>query len=205
MRLSGVEAQRRFAAAWVARLATVGADGQPLVVPVTFAVEVEGTPAEVEGTPAEVEGTPAEPGDAPAEAGGTATEAAGELREVWGAGGDRGDARGGAGPLATIMTIVDHKPKSTRTGLRRLHDIRANPLVSLLVDHYDDDWARLWWARADGLARIVEAGDPRHAAAVAALTARYSQYRRVPPTGPAIVVAVTRWSGWAYSETPTGT
>ncbi|WP_255649128.1 TIGR03668 family PPOX class F420-dependent oxidoreductase [Frankia sp. ArI3] len=101
------------------------------------------------------------------------------------------------------MTIVDHKPKSTRTELRRLRDIRANPLVSLLVDHYDDEWARLWWARADGLARIVEAGDPRHAAAAAALTARYRQYRQVPPTGPAIVVAVTRWSGWAYSESPT--
>ncbi|MCM3923732.1 TIGR03668 family PPOX class F420-dependent oxidoreductase [Frankia sp. AiPs1] len=178
----------------MARLATGGADGQPLVVPVTFAVEAVGTPAEAVGTPAEAVGTPAE-------AVGTPAKAAGEPREVGETGGDRGSVD----PPATIVTVVDHKPKSTQTGLRRLRDIHDNPLVSLLVDHYDDDWARLWWARADGLARIVEAGDPRHAAAVAALTARYYQYRQVPPTGPAIVVAVTRWSGWAYSDSPTGT
>ncbi|WP_261576322.1 TIGR03668 family PPOX class F420-dependent oxidoreductase [Frankia gtarii] len=172
MRLSGVEARARFAAARVARLATVGADGQPLAVPVTFAVEA------VRGT------------------GGASHADAGD------GDGGRGGARVGEALPATIVTIVDHKPKSTRTGLRRLRDIRNNPLVSLLVDHYDDDWARLWWARADGRARIVEAGDPRHAAAVAALTARYPQYQQVPPTGPAIVVAVTRWSGWSYADSP---
>ncbi|CAJ62864.1 MULTISPECIES: TIGR03668 family PPOX class F420-dependent oxidoreductase [Frankia] len=177
MRLSGLEARKRFAAARVARLATAGADGQPLVVPVTFAVEAGSTPDEAGSTPA---------------------EAGGEPRELGSAGGDRG----GAGPPATIVTVVDHKPKSTRTGLRRLRDIHANPLVSLLVDHYDDDWARLWWTRADGLASIVEVGDPRHAAAVAALSVRYRQYRQVPPTGPAIIVAVTRWSGWSYSVSP---
>ncbi|EIV91282.1 TIGR03668 family PPOX class F420-dependent oxidoreductase [Frankia sp. QA3] len=170
MRLSGVEARDRFAAARVARLATAGADGQPLVVPVTFAVEAAGVPSGAGG---------------------------GE-----GDGGDGDGARGAVESAATIVTVVDHKPKSTRRGLRRLRDIRANPLVSLLVDQYDDDWTRLWWARADGLARIVEAGDPRHAAAVAALTARYPQYRQVPPTGPAIVVTVTRWSGWAYADSP---
>ncbi|WP_163553673.1 TIGR03668 family PPOX class F420-dependent oxidoreductase [Candidatus Frankia alpina] len=164
MRLSGLEARKRFAAARVARLATTGVDGQPLVVPVTFALEAVG---ESDGD--------GDPGD--------------------------GTRRGGI-RAATVVTVVDHKPKSTRTGLRRLRDIRDNPLVSLLVDHYDDDWARLWWARADGKARIVEAGDPRHAAAVAALTARYPQYQQVPPTGPAIVVAVTRWSGWSYADSP---
>lgn len=38
MRLEETEARRRFAAAGVARLATVGADGEPHLVPVTFAV-----------------------------------------------------------------------------------------------------------------------------------------------------------------------
>ncbi|GAA4955411.1 TIGR03668 family PPOX class F420-dependent oxidoreductase [Actinoplanes utahensis] len=38
MRLSAKEARRRFAAARVARLATVSADGTPHLVPVTFAV-----------------------------------------------------------------------------------------------------------------------------------------------------------------------
>ncbi len=39
MRLSPDEARRRFAEARIARLATVGADGAPHLVPVVFAVE----------------------------------------------------------------------------------------------------------------------------------------------------------------------
>jgi PPOX class probable F420-dependent enzyme len=46
-----------------------------------------------------------------------------------------------------IVFVVDDKPKST-TRLRRLDNIAARPTVCLLVDIYDDDWTRLWWARA---------------------------------------------------------
>ena len=51
-----------------------------------------------------------------------------------------------------VYTAVDAKPKRT-TALRRLANVAANPRVSLLVDHYDDDWSRLWWVRADGRRR----------------------------------------------------
>ena len=69
---------------------------------------------------------------------------------------------------ATIVSAVDHKPKRT-TALRRLANIAANPRVALLADHYDDDWEALWWARADGTARVVAPGaEPElRAAAVA--------------------------------------
>src|SRR5579884_3748103 len=50
----------------------------------------------------------------------------------------------------TLVTAVDHKPKRTRA-LVRLANIEANPRVSALVDHYEADWERLWWVRADGL------------------------------------------------------
>ena len=50
-----------------------------------------------------------------------------------------------------IYTAVDAKPKSTRL-LRRLDNIRHNPGVAVLADHYEDDWAALWWVRADGSA-----------------------------------------------------
>ena len=43
-----------------------------------------------------------------------------------------------------IYTAVDHKPKTT-TRLRRLANIAANPQVTLLADHYADDWDQLWW------------------------------------------------------------
>ena len=99
---------------------------------------------------------------------------------------------------ATIVSAVDHKPKRT-TALRRLANIATNPRVALLADHYEDDWEALWWARADGTARVVAPGaeSDLRAAAAAALAARYPQYREQPPAGALVVIAVDRWSGWS--------
>ncbi len=94
-----------------------------------------------------------------------------------------------------LVTAVDHKPKRT-TRLRRLANVEANPRVAVLADHYEDDWSRLWWVRGDGRARIVEPGAGKHERAVAALAARYPQYAERRPDGPAIVIKISRWSGW---------
>ena len=98
-----------------------------------------------------------------------------------------------------VYSAVDAKPKRTRA-LRRLANITVNPNVAVLVDHYADDWSELWWARADGTARVVgsDTSDGEHA--IALLTARYPQYVTDPPTGPVVVIDVERWSGW--SATP---
>lgn len=93
---------------------------------------------------------------------------------------------------AAIYSAVDAKPKSS-TVLRRLANIAANPQVSLLVDYYDDDWTQLWWARADGMARVL----PDCPGAVGSLAERYPQYRAEPPPGPVIAIEVERWSGWS--------
>jgi PPOX class probable F420-dependent enzyme len=93
-----------------------------------------------------------------------------------------------------IVTAIDGKPKSGGM-LRRLRNIGANPRVSVLADHYDEDWSRLWWARADGLARKVEIG-PDADAALSLLRERYPQYATVALTGPVLVIEVNRWSGW---------
>jgi PPOX class probable F420-dependent enzyme len=102
-----------------------------------------------------------------------------------------------------IWSAVDAKPKRTRA-LRRLANVRENPRVSVLADHYDDaDWAALWWVRADGVARVTDECPE----AVARLSARYAQYRAEPPAGPFLEIAVERWSGWSGSTRPqtTGT
>ncbi|KAA9373720.1 TIGR03668 family PPOX class F420-dependent oxidoreductase [Microbispora cellulosiformans] len=101
------------------------------------------------------------------------------------------------GSRDVVVTAVDHKPKST-ADLRRLRDIRDDPRVCLLADHYEEDWERLWWVRADGRARVVESG-PARDRAVAWLAAKYAQYRERPPAGPAILVEIDRWSGWSYA------
>ena len=94
-----------------------------------------------------------------------------------------------------IYTTVDAKPKSTRD-LRRLGNIRADPRVSVLANRYDEDWAALWWVRADGDAAII-GEPPAMAARVRLLTARYPQYLTSPPAGPVIAIRVTRWTGWS--------
>ncbi|MEV6831038.1 TIGR03668 family PPOX class F420-dependent oxidoreductase [Amycolatopsis sp. NPDC051102] len=127
------EARDRFAAARVARLATVSADGVPHLVPVTFAVRHD-----------------------------------------------------------VVVFAVDHKPKST-TALRRLANIEANPAVCFLADGYDEDWSQLWWARADGTARVLPPGSEP----VSWLVAKYEQYAARPPEHAVVVTDVHTWSGWS--------
>lgn len=93
-----------------------------------------------------------------------------------------------------VYTAVDAKPKTTRR-LRRLANIDENPHVSLLVDHYADDWTRLWWVRADGAASIRANGATLESA-YRLLRAKYPQYQSVPLDGPVIAIAVRRWSSW---------
>lgn len=96
-----------------------------------------------------------------------------------------------------VFTAVDHKPKST-TNLRRLANMRANPAVALLVDHYDDaDWSALWWARADGRARILDPGSVPARQGLRLLVGRYRPYESEVPDGPVVAIDVERWSGWS--------
>ena len=97
----------------------------------------------------------------------------------------------------TIYTAIDWKPKSTRQ-LRRLANIAANPLVAVLADHYTDDWTQLWWARADGVARIAEGAEGERA--IELLTARYTQYAQQRPPGPVIAIDVQTWTGWTAQD-----
>jgi PPOX class probable F420-dependent enzyme len=120
----------------------------------------------------------------------------------------RADAPAAPAEPDTIAFAVDAKPKSTR-GLQRLTNLRAHPAASLLVDHYDDDWTKLWWVRADGEASIIELdrdrsrddlpGHPSAADAenaLAALAAKYPAYAQDPPAGPVVLITVDRWRGW---------
>jgi PPOX class probable F420-dependent enzyme len=94
----------------------------------------------------------------------------------------------------TIYSAVDAKPKRTRA-LRRLANVRENPAVAMLVDHWDeDDWAALWWVRADGRGRVIDSEDPEARRAVELLRERYPAQREA---GEVLAVEVERWSGWA--------
>jgi PPOX class probable F420-dependent enzyme len=95
----------------------------------------------------------------------------------------------------TLYFAVDAKPKTT-TNLKRLKNIAANPAVSVLVDHYEDDWTKLWWVRADGTAHVVaETAEAEHAMEL--LANRYAQYRAAPPPGPVVAIHINRVTGWS--------
>lgn len=94
----------------------------------------------------------------------------------------------------TLWSATDGKPKRGRQ-LRRHGNIAADPRVSLLVQHWDEEWSRLWWVRADGLATVT-AEPATVARAVAALRAKYEQYHHVPLGPPVTEVRITGWRAW---------
>ena len=98
-----------------------------------------------------------------------------------------------------VWSAVDAKPKTTHR-LRRLANVEATGRASVLVDHYDEHWAALWWVRVDGPAEVLDLDDPRARAGVDALVAKYPQYRADRPAGPVLVVRCEHWSSW--SATP---
>ena len=94
-----------------------------------------------------------------------------------------------------LVSAVDHKPKR-HTRLQRLADMAATGRASVLVDHYDDDWAQLWWIRISGAAAEEPAASALDGAGRAALVAKYRQYRERPPLGPLWSLALDSVGWW---------
>ena len=80
-----------------------------------------------------------------------------------------------------LYSPLDEKPKHSRDvrDLARVRDIVARPGVTLLFQHWSEDWTQLAWLRAHGRARLVEPGDDVSAreSATRALRDKYPQYR----------------------------
>lgn len=94
-----------------------------------------------------------------------------------------------------IVSPIDHKPKSGRV-LERVKNLGRDPRVTLLVDHWDEDWTRLVWVMVRGRA-VVDANAP--AALMRALNARYPQYEPDERHDALIRIRPTRLSWWSWS------
>jgi len=97
----------------------------------------------------------------------------------------------------TLYSAVDQKPKRSPT-LRRIENARARPDVTILVDHYDEDWQELWWIRLRGHARVLDDGEERERA-LDILTDKYPQYRDLRPEGPVLAVDIDEVRTWPRS------
>jgi PPOX class probable F420-dependent enzyme len=94
----------------------------------------------------------------------------------------------------TLYSAVDAKPKSTNR-LQRIRNLEANPSAALVVDHYEEDWARLWWVRVDGRGRVADSTAERDVA-LELLAAKYAQYAHERPPGPVIALDIHGWRAW---------
>jgi PPOX class probable F420-dependent enzyme len=95
-----------------------------------------------------------------------------------------------------LYTGVDDIKSKTTSALRRLDNIRLHPAVTVLIDHYDDDWSTLWWIRLDGHARVVDPGSLEERAGMGLLAEKYEPYRTRPIAGPLVSVEITHWQAW---------
>jgi PPOX class probable F420-dependent enzyme len=98
----------------------------------------------------------------------------------------------------TIYLAIDEKPKrGDPMRLRRLRNLAENKRVAIVADVYDDgDWSRLGFVLVRALARVLTDG-AEHAQALAALRARYVQYRSMAlEARPVIAAEIQRVTAW---------
>ena len=94
----------------------------------------------------------------------------------------------------SIWSAIDDKPKRAGTEPARVRYLRRRPQAAVTVDHYDDLWSRLAWVQVLGIVTILEAGAAREG--LAALGAKYAQYRERPPPGPVLRLEPRRTLSW---------
>ena len=97
----------------------------------------------------------------------------------------------------SFYSPIDEKPKRTvPSKLKRLKNIRDNPNIALVIDHYDEDWRKLGYILVFGQARILQSGE-KHRSAVKLLRRKYRQYRAmVIDERPMIVITAKRIVSW---------
>lgn len=95
-----------------------------------------------------------------------------------------------------VCPIDTVKDKRGRT-LQRVRNVRRDPRCVLLVDHYEEDWTRLWWVRVHATAALVEGDDA--ADVRPALAARYPSYEEPDAVPAALRLRPQRVVGWRAS------
>ena len=96
-----------------------------------------------------------------------------------------------------VWSAIDQKPKRAAEPAR-VRRLRRRPVAALLVDRYDDDWARLAWVELRGTVSVLEIAQAP--AALEALESKYVQYRDETPPGPLVRLAVENVAVWRASE-----
>ena len=103
---------------------------------------------------------------------------------------------------SVFYSAIDRKPKRVNANrLKRLKNIAQTPQVALLLDHYDEDWTRLWYVLVRGMAELVSA-EAERLEAIVRLRAKYVQYAAGMLSDDAPVLRITpeRITSWGNLE-----
>lgn len=99
-----------------------------------------------------------------------------------------------------LYSPVDRKPKRVSPErLVRLQNIQAVSRVALLIDHYDEDWTRLWYVLIRGKADLIpNSARQERARVIRRLKAKYPQYARgmLARDAPIIRITPERTTSW---------
>lgn len=103
-----------------------------------------------------------------------------------------------------IVTPIDEKPQRVSPDeLRRSRDISENPRVTLVVDHYTENWDRLGWVQVRGTATHSPPDEESHALGVSALEKKYDQYADHDlENRPLVRIAPGSVQSWGHLEHP---
>lgn len=98
-----------------------------------------------------------------------------------------------------IFCPIDGKPKSKGI-LRRVRNLEINPCAALALDHYSEDWEKLWWLRLDCQASI-ESMSPEVARL---LRQKYRGYETYDVGSSVIKLSCYNWNFWSMSGSHEG-
>jgi len=98
-----------------------------------------------------------------------------------------------------VVSVLDEKPKRVADAdLVRVRNIERHPEVAFIIDHYVEEWSRLWFVQVRGQAFVLVPGADQHAGAVTALRDKYPQYRDMAIASRLVIlIAGLRGSSWS--------
>ena len=94
----------------------------------------------------------------------------------------------------TIFLPIDTVKEKTSIRLQRLKNLANDPRCTLLIEHYEKDWARLWWVRINGQGK--QAGPAEMERARGSLAERYPQYADPAAMVGGIMMTPQGLQGW---------
>ena len=102
---------------------------------------------------------------------------------------------------SSIYSAIDRKPKRRHgMDLQRVRNILSNPKITLVIDHYEEDWSKLWYLLIRGQAGILREG-PEREKAFELLRHKYPQYREMNIEGASVIkIQPTKIVSWCGSQ-----